>query len=228
MAAAAVLVLVLTGLSAERPLRPITVTDTQSGLKAYVLVLPPEQNRGFCIIDVPARKEGDNIRAHWRAEYELMFNGGFFDTTNFTPAAYCVINGVKMNPVINTRWSGMLAIDQDGAIHLLWRTNDVSGYHSVLQAGPYVIDPGGAIGIKSRSGPIGQRTLVGFTHKRELVIMVTESIHLYDLAYAVKRQMPQIERLLNLDGGPSSGFKCETLEILNEWPVRNYVAKKKQ
>ena len=59
----------------------------------------------------------------------------------------------------------------------------------------------------------------------EVVFMITQPVHLYDLAHAVKKHLPRIERLLNLDGGPSTGFKTETTEILNEWPVRNYLVK---
>ncbi len=115
-------------------------------------------------------------------------------------------------------------MDGAGKIHLLWRGDDLTPYPSVLQAGPYVIDPGGKIGIYSRAEK-ARRTLIGLTEEKELVIVATKEIDLYDLAYAVKKQMPRMERLLNLDGGPSSAFKTPTVEILNEWPVRNYIAK---
>ena len=201
------------------------LADKEYGISATVVILPPEENRGFSILDVPQKRDGDNIRVHWQTNFALMCNGGFFDTTNFNPAAFCRLKGKTIHGTVSPRWSGFVAINPDGKLHLLWRGADLAPYPWVLQAGPYVIDPGGRIGIKSRADEKARRTLVGLTDTREVVFMITQPVHLYDLARAVKKHLPRIERLLNLDGGPSTGFKTETAEILNEWPVRNYLVK---
>ena len=57
---------------------------------------------------------------------------------------------------------------------------------------------------------------------------MTEPILLYDLSVAIKKKMPRLERLLNLDGGPSTALKTASHEVLNRWPVRNYIVKSKR
>lgn len=83
------------------------------------------------------------------------------------------------------------------------------------------------MGIRSRSGAPARRTLVGFTKTDDLVIIVTEPIYLLDLAEFIAKRFPSIERLLNLDGGPSTALMADGHAVVNEWPVRNYVVMKK-
>lgn len=200
-----------------------TVHD--GGLQATVVRIRPENNLGFSIIDVPAVKAGDGIRSHWRpGEHALMVNGGYFND-DFSPTGYCRINGREINQTRSKALSGFVAIDRRGTLRLLTAKDDVSRFPTVLQSGPYVIDPGGRVGIKSRSGKEARRTLIGTSRSRDIVIMITEPIYLFDLAVAVKRRFPELERLLNLDGGPSTALKTETTEIPNVLPVRNYIVK---
>ena len=37
--------------------------------------------------------------------------------------------------------------------------------------------------------------------------------------------MPKLDRLLNLDGGPSTGLRSNDIKILNSSAVRNYLVK---
>jgi uncharacterized protein YigE (DUF2233 family) len=200
------------------------IVDDATGLDAIVVSIPPEQNRGFAVIDVPSRSDGDNIRRHWTADCVVMINGGFFNP-DFTPTGYCRIDGQVLGRAVAKKLSGFVALDKAGALSLLGRGDDFAPYPTVVQAGPYVIDPGGKVGIRSSDGMRAWRTLIGRTKDGQIRIVVAKPITLYDLALAVKKAMPDIERLLNLDGGPSTAFKTATDEILNRWPVRNYIVK---
>ena len=201
------------------------LVDAAAAYDAVVIALTPEQNTGFAVLDVPVKKSGDNVVSHWdAARHDLMVNGGYFNP-DFTPTGLCRIDGKALGKLGSRTLSGFVAIDAGGKVSLLTLTNDVSAYPTVLQCGPYVIDPGGAIGIKGRAGPRARRTLMGRMTDGRLVIVSTSPVSLYDLAVSIKRNLPGIERLLNLDGGPSTGLKTQTMEIPNMWPVRNYIVK---
>ena len=202
------------------------LVDRAAGVSATIITIPAAQNRGFAVLDVPVRMPRDTVRNHWTNTYELMINGGFFMPDN-TPAGYCRINERVLVSNVVKRWSGMVAIDAAGTLSLLHRTNDFSSYPTVLQIGPYVIDPGGTIGIRSDDRLRAERTLIGVTTSGTLLIMTTKPVTLFDLAVAVKMQMPDVERLLNLDGGPSTALKTADLEVVNRSPVRNYIVKQR-
>ena len=213
--------------SADDP--PFTVSkisDKQAGLEATVFTFGPEQNVGFGILDVPNKVEADNIAMRFDAKrHSLMINGGYFDL-QFEPDCYCKIDGRVLNAKEDPKRSGFVAIDKAGKISLLARGETYSKFPSVLQSGPYVIDPGGKVGIRSKSGRRARRTLIGMTTDGRLVILITEPIYLVDLANAVKKSLPKLERLLNLDGGPSTGVIARGVKVVNRMPVRNYLYKK--
>jgi hypothetical protein len=202
------------------------LVDKEAGLDAIVITIPPEQNRGFVVVDVSSKIDGDNLRRHWQDDYAFMINGGYFNP-DFSPTGFCRIDGQVINKTVARKLSGFVALDRKGSLSLLTRNDDLSPYPTVIQNGPYVIDPGGGIGIHSNDGVRAERTLIGETNDHRLLILVIKPITLYDLAAAIKKAMPEIERLLNLDGGPSTALKTPKNEILNRLPVRNYIAQKK-
>jgi hypothetical protein len=195
---------------------------------ATMIRLPPWDNRGFAIIDAPAATQGDNILSHWNEKkIQFMINGGYFNP-DFSPTGYCKINGRTITAAKSPSLSGFIAIDEKGALSILTSAENPMRFDTVLQNGPFVIDPGGRMGIRSRTGKTARRTLVGQTYDNEIIILVTFPFDLYDLARAVKRHLPETERLLNLDGGPSTAIKSRLFEIVNSSPVRNYLAKRKE
>ena len=219
------LILVFAALTAcSDSLDAVRIRDKALGLDALVFTFPPEQNKGFVFVDVLDRSGNFRITAHWEPEkYVLMINGGYFDEA-FVPVGLCRINGKVVNETVALILSGFVASDKDGVLHVLTREDDVDAYPSIIQAGPYVIDPGGNVGIRTQSEMKAARTLVGVTADGAVVVVVvTEPISLYDLAHGMKKQMPEIERLLNLDGGPSTALKTGAHEVVNTGPVRNYI-----
>lgn len=207
--------------------RVVNLRDSGPAVEATIITVPKEENRGFAVLDVPEKVEGEDIRAHWDpARHLLMVNGGYFEA-DFSPTGYNRVDGQIVNETPSPRLSGFVALDEQGKLSLLTRQDQLEAYPTVLQSGPYVIDPGGRIGIKTPSSRIAKRTLVGMTNADDVVLVITDPISLFDLAIAVKRKMPTIERLLNLDGGPSTALKTADHEVVNTWPVRNYLLKRK-
>jgi hypothetical protein len=189
-----------------------------------IIHIPPEKNRGLFVIDVPTRVNGDHIGKYFDPRvHRWMINGGYFNE-DFSPTGYCRINGRDVHPHRSPTLSGYIALDEHGRLSLLTKKDDVSSYPTVLQNGPFVIDPGGKIGIRSRVGKAASRTVLGRTDEDSIIVAVTAPIDLYDLAHEARRVFPEIERMLNLDGGPSTALKTRAFEIRNSAPVRNYLA----
>lgn len=202
------------------------IVDRSIGLDATAIIIAAADNCDFKLIDVPIKKNGDDIREHWQTNYVLMINGGYFNA-DFTPTGLCRIGGRTLSAKQSDRLSGFVALDESGQVHLFRRDDDVSEYPDVIQCGPYVIDPGGGIGIHKNDGVRAERTLIGMTEDGRLIILVTKPVTLYDLARSINASLPEVDRLLNLDGGPSTSVKTSQVERKNQWPVRNYIAKEK-
>ena len=217
--------LVYTKSGSAEDLNAKRLVEKEFGLDAVIVTIFSVDNVGFQLLDVPRKIEGDDILNYWDRTHQLMMiNGGYFEA-DFSPTGYYKLQGRLSSKKRPANLSGFVAFDDAGKILLLTAKDSLDKYPTVLQSGPYVIDPGGAIGIKSRSGKKAKRTLIGLTEDHSLVIVVSKPILLYDLARAIKKKMPSIERLLNLDGGPSTALKTAAYQILNEWPVRNYIVK---
>ncbi len=201
------------------------VVDVEAGLEAVVVTIPPSSNTGFGVIDIPVKQDADNVLKHWRpGDLEIIINGGYFNS-DWSPTGYCRVGGRRLGSARPTALAGFVAIDATGRVHVLKREDDIAAYPTVLQCGPFVIDPGGTVGIHSAKGNPARRTLIGSNQDGSLVIISTKPILLYDLARAIKKHLPSIERLLNLDGGPSSALVTDSRQIVNTWPVRNYICK---
>ncbi len=204
------------------------VVDQASGVSALVYTLPSAENCGFSLLDGPSKKDGDTIKEHWDPTNHLvMVNGGYFNS-DFSPTGLCRVEGRTLSGGASPKLSGFVGIDKAGKVHILTQQDDVMDYPTLLQAGPFVIDPGGLIGIRSRSGAQARRTLVGLTKVGDLVIIVTEPVYLLDFSRFVAKRFPSIDRLINLDGGPSTALMSGNYTVLNQWPVRNYLVKKRE
>ncbi len=202
------------------------ITDGKAEIEIHMITIPQSQNRGFGILDVPDPQKAGNILTYWySSKYSLMINGGYF-TPEFTPVGLCKVDGKFINKKKPKKLSGFVAIDKKGAVNILTHSDDLKPYPSILQSGPYVIDPGGKVGIRSNDGEISTRTLIGKTSGNDLVIMISSPISLYNLAHFIKQKAPDIERLLNLDGGPSTALMTSSVNIVNLSPVRNYILKR--
>ena len=209
------------------PFKVQEISDEESGLKATVFTFSPKQNKDFALLDLPDKSTATAIKGQFDpAVHELMINGGYFNA-DWSPTGYCKVDGKVISSKVNQKLSGFICIDKAGKMHLLTKDDDFKKYPTVLQSGPHVIDPGGKIGIRTKTGRAARRTLVGRTKSGDLVIVITRPIYLIDLAGSIQKHIPDIERLLNLDGGPSTGYATGEDGLANLTAVRNYLVRKK-
>ena len=197
-----------------------------AGVTIQIVEFPPDENRGFELIDDSKVKQGHWIDRQFTDDYLLMVNGGYFDG-NRNSIGFCQIGDVVHSGVDNPKFSGYLVLDAAGRLDLKFMERPKDAY-SVLQCGPYVIDPGGKIGIYSRNGKPAKRNLVGMTQDGAVLILTTSEVLLFDLARILKEELPDVDRVLNLDGGPSVGWIYGDTVIKNRNPVANFIAKRRE
>jgi uncharacterized protein YigE (DUF2233 family) len=160
----------------------------------------------------------------------LAFNGGYYDEA-FRPLGLYKLKQEErgqMSP--SALLSGVLGITPQGEIDLVTRDRYRPGsYVEAFQSGPFVIDPGGQMGIRNDDGQQAKRTVVGITANQQRLVVTTSPVSLYALATCLESH-PQalgvsaIDRALNLDGGPSTGLYVELqkrhLSMPESAPVR--------
>ncbi len=208
--------------------KAMSVTNLSgNGLKATVFFISQSENHSFSIIDVPTKKAEDSILSYWDPEkHNIMINGSFFNA-DFTSTGLYRLNSQYIQPKQSKGFSGFVGIDPNGKVHILSKHDKLDQFPTLLQSGPFVIDPGGKMGIRSKTGRKARRTLIGIMNTEELVIIVTEPIYLLDLAKIIHKLYPSMDRLLNLDGGPSTALMSEQHRVVNIFPVRNYLVQQK-
>jgi hypothetical protein len=120
-------------------------------------------------------------------------------------------------------------LDATGKLHVLTREASLDGYPSAIQAGPFVIDPGGAVGVRAGTAR-AKRSLIALDASGRVMLLVTGSLTLHHVAVLLHDHAPalgfgQVERALNLDGGPSTGLSVAlddpTWSMAERGPVRN-------
>lgn len=202
------------------------VSSSRGAIKLHVIEIPAEENAGFEIIDGSKAKQKLSVTDFYDAEDDLLIiNGGYFDG-NLNPVGYCKISGVVVSESHADKLSGYLTIDDAGSLDLHWKTLPQQTFLSVFQAGPFIIDPGGELGIRTDNGLPAKRTVVAKTSSHSILIITTTAVTLYELSHLLKERIPDIDAALNLDGGPSTGLIYKNIRIENQNPVRNFLKKK--
>lgn len=223
--------LLLSGYAAD-PAPEILKSVQQYGddneIQLRIVTIPKARNRGFELVDVANRENGHISQQFDRERHELIVNGGYFDP-EFLPVGLCKTNGKILTDQPAPKLSGYVVINDQGAIDLLWKQREqAKQFPTVLQSGPYLVDPGGKIGIRTKSGKTAARTVLAIDSDDNLLIMITNQVELYQLSRILVRNFPEIDRALNLDGGPSTGLLFQKTEIENGAPVRNFIRLKRQ
>ena len=162
------------------------------------------------IVDYPyGGPIGETVLRSVQHDVLAAINGGYF-TADYRPDGLLEVDGVVRTPV-RAGLSGFVGSASDDApVVALADGVDTAKLRDALQGGPFLVDPGGAHGIKRDDGQRARRSLVILTADK-IAIAMTAKCGLYDLATALL-QSPEIfgvdhvERALNLDGGPSTGF----------------------
>ena len=137
------------------------------------------------------------------AGYAAAINGGYFER-DLRPSGLLIDEGRQVQA--KSGGSGAVVIDQ-GRLRLAWlREAEAGPRASVLQAWPFLVEPGGADGIHRDDGKRSRRSAVGLDAAgRGLLIAVpVDGVTLRELM-GICRELGAVVAL-NLDGGPSTGF----------------------
>lgn len=140
-----------------------------------------------------------------------LVNGGYFDP-DFRPTGWLVDEGHELSALKSRAQGGVLALKK-GALY-------VGPSHAVpfapefaLQNSPRLVEPGGAIGIRSDDGRRAARTLAcdvdGRLHLVAIAAPVGDGPTLLEAAQLLAAEPSKgglgCDAALNLDGGPSTG-----------------------
>ena len=180
------------------------------------------QNIKFVIdfdhLEDPSTQQGFFTTYHL-SDLAAMINGGYFDSS-FQPVGLVMRDGQTISEMSKQpALSGVFAIFKDGTVQLIpraaYRPNDL--IDSAIQAGPFVVDPGGKPGIQSDDFKKAKRTAIGQTISGEIVFITTTPCTLYELSEILTKHqsvlgIDRFESVLNLDGGPSTGLYLQGFE----------------
>lgn len=211
-------------LSGERAYK----TSNQRGsFHLHVIEFPVSENLGFELVDGVKALHRMSVTDFFDEESDLFIvNGGYFDG-NLNPVGYCKIGNALISAGHAPELSGYLSLDASGKLDLHWKELPKPGPQSALQSGPFLIDPGGRIGIHSDSGLSAKRTVIAKTKDDEILVITTTAVSLFELSRLLKVKFPNVDCALNLDGGPSTGLIYGNIRIENQNPVRNFLRKKR-
>lgn len=152
----------------------------------------------------------------------VVVNGGYFDP-QFRPVGLLRIDGRKLSALLDRPpLSACLIINDAGRPSVVEaRDPTVATAPSAMQAGPFLIEPGGRLGIREEAdtgapAPAAERTVIA-TDGTRLCLIVTTPVTLRHLAECLVQHpaafgLSSTDRALNLDGGPSTGSAFRTAD----------------
>jgi uncharacterized protein YigE (DUF2233 family) len=106
-------------------------------------------------------------------------------------------------------------MDDAGNLSIHFKTVDPDNYTSVFQAGPMLVDPGGKPGIERDDGNVADRSAIVQLENGSFTLLYHAKTTLYALSQFIRSTYPDVERAINLDGGPEAGIATmiPTLQI---------------
>ncbi|MEO1743039.1 MAG: phosphodiester glycosidase family protein [Cyanobacteria bacterium J06629_9] len=185
------------------------------------------------LLDQPALEKHETVpEAAAKRGAIAAINGGYYGE-EFEPIGLYLLNGQLQQPISNESGllTGVLSINTAGQIALDTRADFApTDAVSAFQSGPFLIDPGNALGIYSDNGKLRKRTAVALSERGETIVTTTSPVSLYTLAQCLHTQpeafgVDIVERALNLDGAISTGMyaklESSTINKPEEVPVRS-------
>ncbi len=188
----------------------------QEGRQVLLHIFRRDAFGSVSLIDAPKWLPADGLESHL-IEHGCVagVNGGYY-TPEFTPVGLLVIAGKRFNPPNRQKPSGVLHVAPDGALSLLNLKdflNDEPPTAYALQSWPFLVEPGGEMGIRSANKRRHRRTAVALTESGNPILITTGPLTLFEFASLLQEESLvgfRTERALNLDGGPSTGFFAQT------------------
>lgn len=211
----------------------IRSTSTASDTYARVLIFKPDSYRAW-IEDQPTPTP-NRLRLRQACERSgaiAGINGGYFDS-GFQPVGLFVLNQTPRSaPSDSKTLSAVIGIDRAGKVHIRRRSERANDDSFALQAGPFMIDPGGRIGIAEGDLRQARRSVLATSAGGDLLVVhcseqtlrkTAEILHDATRLFGIGA----VDRAVNLDGGPSAAFYVKLPDgVLTEnevGPVRNFL-----
>ncbi len=158
--------------------------------------------------------------------YAWVINGGYYDAEQ-RPSGYLKIAGTVIQSTIASNLSGLLVFNDPSDLQLcVAHHTDPDAWTNVLQNGPCLVDPGGRIGIRKSDGKQANRTCIGKRRNGDILLMYSSRISLLSLAESLLANEPELDCVVNLDGGPMAGLWATndpTCQFENSRAAINYL-----
>jgi uncharacterized protein YigE (DUF2233 family) len=218
----------------QRPIGEATVTRLcvqigEGRIDITAVTLPAGRFR-VSLLDQPDRDPSHKQLTAAFADGIVAINGGYFDE-HFEPVGLYVLEGREISPPSKrSPLSAVMSTDAAGQVNVMPASHYSGGAHVAIQAGPFVIDPGGTIGVTELAAGRAKRTIVAVSTAGDGMVVSTSEASLYEIA-SVLADAPRligcasIDRAVNLDGGPSTTLmlRGDLAPQAAGGPVRNYL-----
>lgn len=197
---------VVFGMAEPTPLAGETVVwETENHLVVLVL-------GSATALRLQTRAATDPWPTTWAPETIAVMNAGYVDQLG-QPTGWRVIEGATIQAIApDPVQSGIAWLDDELTLRLSWRKELPKSPRFALQSGPFLIDPGGKLGINRPAGPLARRSALAVTSEgTQLLVISPVAVTLRAFAEAI-HDLPahigvaDISAALNLDGGPATAL----------------------
>ncbi|HEV2643149.1 MAG TPA: phosphodiester glycosidase family protein [Candidatus Elarobacter sp.] len=162
------------------------------------------------IVDYPlGGPPGEMVSRAFTPPVIAAVTGGYF-LDRFRPKGLLEIGGSVREPA-RADMSGIVgSLTDETPVVVPSAGVSTASLKDAIQAGPFVVDPGGAFGIRSDDHEHDRRAIV-FLAGDQIGVALTSSCTLYELAEGLTRSpaafgVDRVERALNLSGSRSAGI----------------------
>ena len=162
------------------------------------------------IVDYPlGGPVGETVSRAFSPEVVAAITGGFF-VAGYRPKGLLEIDGRVREPA-RADLSGIVGSMADETPVVMAAAGvSTASLKDAIQSGPFVVDPGGAFGIRRDDQHHDRRAIV-YLAGDSIGVALTSSCSLYELAEGLTRSpaafgVERVERALNLSGGPTAGI----------------------
>ena len=206
--------------------------NTEQTVRLHTVSLSNNQYSAALVDQIPQIKHITLRKIYQTTKVNHAFlgiNASYFTPEN-KPLGLVIMQGKKINPLSHSSLlTGIVFVNSSG-LHITTRNSPIKNADYALQAGPFLIRPGGQLAIKSK-GEVNRRTVLALTGANNLLVISASPVSLYNLAHLLKKH-PQafgaksIKVALNLDGGSSTAmsilFPHKSAMVIPEiLPVKN-------
>ena len=162
------------------------------------------------IVDYPlGGPPGEMVSRAFSPPVVAAVTGGYF-LARFRPKGLLEIGGSVREPA-RADLSGIVgSMPDETPVVVPSEGASTASLKDAIQAGPFIVDPGGAFGIRSDDHQHDRRAIV-FLAGDQIGVALTSSCTLYELAEGLTRSpaafgVERVERALNLSGSLTAGF----------------------